>query len=560
MCGIFLIFDKKKPVDIHTAARSLDKMEHRGPDDSGYQVFSNGQLFLGHRRLSIIDPTNNAKQPFSNEQSSLIFNGEIYNFKELSQTHLGQEITPKSDTVVLASLLQKYAEGAFPALNGMWGLVYYDCQKETLLISRDRFGKKPLYYFEDSNVFIVSSEIKPILSSGYYRTVENRFAVEEYLNTGQVDGLPETFFKNIYRFPSSSYALYDIRTQKRTEPVKYYEISTKISQKRKTLSKTDLLSEFQEILRDSVSLRLRSDVPIGVCLSGGLDSSTLYGLVHESTTTELHSFSAVFPDPECDESLYIDSITQKYLGKNHKVDPSTTHFRNELKTIIHYLEEPSKAPGVFPQWSVFKLASKNVTVVIDGQGGDELLAGYDQYTGFYLADLLLNNPYSFMSSLHSIHKSKGLRYSLSAIKGMIAALLKNKFMPAESYLKRKLKKDIETEILPALLRYEDKLGMAHSIEARMPFLDYRLVDFVFSLDPQYLIKDGILKHFLREAMSDVLPDLIRNRTDKKGFPTPVRRMYNDDFGFAEGGKLQFRSDTQLWRELSVKIWREEFNV
>lgn len=560
MCGILLIFSKEHSVDIDISLKALDKMLHRGPDGSGHQILFDGKLFLGHRRLSIIDPTDNAKQPLSTDQGSLIFNGEIYNFKELSKIQLGHTVVPTSDTVVLSSLIQKYDEKTFAMLNGMWGLVYYDYAREKLLISRDRFGKKPLYYYEDANVFIISSEIKPILSSGYYKTIENKAAVEEYLKTGQVDGLPETFFKGIYRFPASSYASYDLKARQLSKPIKFYEINTTVSPRSELSTKTDLMREFRTILYDSVALRLRSDVPIGVCLSGGLDSSTLYGLVHESVSTELKSFSAVFRDPECDESEYIESLTRKYPGKNYYVDPNTENFSAVLRTIIHYLEEPSKAPGVFPQWSVFKLAGDNVTVVIDGQGGDELLAGYDQYTGFYLADLLLRSPFTLISSLYSLHKSKGLKYMLSSIKGMVAVLLKNKYVHNGSYLKLKLKKDIETDILPALLRYEDKLGMAHSIEARMPFLDYRLVDFVFSLDPKHLIKDGILKHFLREAMSDILPDSIRNRTDKKGFPTPVRRLYFDDTALRKYAKLKTRSDTQLWRELSIKLWREDFNI
>ena len=384
MCGIFLIFTKTQSVDINTSMKALNEMAHRGPDGSGYEVFYNGKLFLGHRRLAIIDRTDNAKQPICHGQGSLIFNGEIYNFRELSKDQLSNADDPTSDTVVLSALLQKYDEETFSRLNGMWGLVYYDFARERLLISRDRFGKKPLYYYEDTNVFIISSEIKPILSSGYYKKIENKVAVHEYLKTGQVDGLRETFFKGIYRFPSSSYSFYDLKAQQLSTPIKYYEINTSISQKKSLASKIDLMREFREILSNSVALRLRSDVPVGVCLSGGLDSSTLYGLVHEASPTDLHSFSAVFRDPECDESEYIESITQKYPGKNHRVDPSTAHLRDELKTIIRYLEEPSKAPGVFPQWSVFKLASEHVTVVIDGQGGDELLAGYDQYTGFYL--------------------------------------------------------------------------------------------------------------------------------------------------------------------------------
>ena len=558
MCGLLTIYHKTKCIDLQRSLKALDTMEHRGPDGRGYQTYLDGRLFMGHRRLSIIDKSENAAQPYVSSNNCLVFNGEIYNYLELNKHFRSLQTEVSGDTEVLSELIILRGERIFNDLNGMWGLVNYNQEANNLLISRDRFGKKPLYYYNDDDVFIISSEIKPIIQSGYYTSVENPEAINEYFKSGQVDGLKETFFKGIFRFPSSSFAYYDLNLGELHTPTKYYEINVEKYNRNPTHKVSTLQAEFKSLLSDAITLRMRSDVPLGVCLSGGLDSSSIYGLMHEKMTNDLHSFSAVFPDPECDESEFIDCVVEKYPGVNHKVTPTTENFGNEFTKIMRSLEEPSKAPGVFPQWYVFKLASDHVTVILDGQGGDEILAGYDQYSGFYLADLLTKNPLSLLLSIRSILKEKGSKYTAHAIKGMIAVVLKNKPKFKRSYLKDKLKADIECDILPALLRYEDKLGMAHSLEARMPFLDYRVVDFVFSLDYRLLIQAGILKFFLRSAMGQVLPSLVRNRTDKKGFPTPVKRILEENPALGQYIDAQNQNDATLWRKLSVAIWRNEF--
>ncbi len=554
MCGILMVYDKKRKIEKKEIVKLRDFMIHRGPDDAGIFVDEQENIALAHRRLSILDLSAAGHQPMTIDENYIVFNGEIYNYVELAQESKISLQSNHSDTFVLLNLLNKYKEKILNNLNGMWGFVYYDTFNKELLISRDRFGKKPLYYYEDENVFIVSSEIKPILYSKYYKKEINQNAVNEYLKTGLVDGLEETFFKGIKRFPSAHYGIYDLKEKRFKIIRRYYSIEESIYEV--SDNEEENIAKFKELFFDAVKIRLRSDVEVGTCLSGGLDSSSIYCVASEISDKPIQSFSSRFKEEGYDEGYFIDKVIQKYPGKNHFVFPEYDNFEEKLRKIIYYLEEPSKAMGVYPQWHVMELASKHLKVLLDGQGGDEILAGYDPYYVSFLADI--KNPIKFFSEVLAIVDKKGVGILKFLAKGTLGRYLKGKKEFQNSYLATKLLYDVYRDMLPALVKYEDKIGMAFSIEARMPFLDYRLVNFVFSLENKYKIRNGWNKWILRKAMKGILPDEVTYRKDKKGFPTPFNKILEKNKHLEKFIPKSVNGEWEKWRYVSLGIWKEMF--
>lgn len=554
MCGILVVFDKKQKIDKGEIEKLRDLMIHRGPDDEGVFINKKNNLALAHRRLSILDLSSAGHQPMQLQNNWIVFNGEIYNYIELAKEYKISLKENHSDTFVLINLLNKFGDKILNKLNGMWAFVYYDDKEEKLLISRDRFGKKPLYYYEDGNVFIASSEIKPILYSKYYKKEINQNAVDEYLKTGLVDGLEETFFKNIKRFPASHFAIYDLKEKKFKYIKRYYSIEESVYEI--SNDEEENINKFKELFFDAVKIRLRSDVEVGSCLSGGLDSSAIYCVASEILGKPIQSFSSRFKEKGYDEGYFIQQVVRKYPGKNHFVFPEYNNFEEKLKKIIYYLEEPSKAMGVYPQWHVMELASKHLKVLLDGQGGDEILAGYDPYFASFLADI--KNPMIFLSEFFKIIDKKGIKISKSLLKGIFSKYIKGKREFKNSYLATHLLYDVNRNMLPALVKYEDKIGMAFSIETRMPFLDYRLVNFVFSLENKYKIQDGWNKWILRKAMNGILPKEVAFRKDKKGFPTPFNKILEQNTQLKKYIPNGINDEWIKWRYVSLGIWKELF--
>lgn len=314
---------------------------------------------------------------------------------------------------------------------------------------------------------------------------------------------------------------------------------------------------------DSVKLRLRSDVPVGTCLSGGLDSSSIYAIVAESFNGELHSFSSKYHEKECDESYFYSAVVNRYPGFNHEITPSYEDLEEKLKKIIYYLEEPCKAYGVFSMWHVIEAAAPYVKVLLDGQGGDEILAGYDFYLWYYILDILESgsDDIALKNELSNIEDKKGYEFIKSIainLKEIVSHELK-KFK--KSYLNEKLFEDLTTFMIPAFLRYEDKIGMAFSIEARFPFLDYRLVNFIFSLNNSSKIRNGWSKAILRDAMDGILPKEVCWRKDKKGYPTPINNILAANPEMYKYIPDNIPDNEWIkWRVLSLNIWREVYKI
>jgi len=558
MCGIVGIYSKKSQINKSEFIKLRDLMVHRGPDDAGIYMNHENNFALGHRRLSILDLSEHGHQPMvSKNNNVLCFNGEIYNYIELANSELNYNLKDNhSDTNVLLRLLEKDGVNCINRLNGMWGFIYFDTNKNELIISRDRFGKKPVYYYENDEVLMVASELKPIIESEYYRKKINQKSVDEYIKTGLVDGLEDTFFEGIKRFPSASYGIYSLNENKFKVIEKFYTIEESIY--KVSDNEEENIEKFKELFIDAVKIRMRSDVEVGTCLSGGLDSSSIYCVASEISKTPLQSFSSRFKEEGYDEGYFIDKVVEKYPGKNHFTFPEYKNFEEKLRKIIYYLEEPSKAMGVYPQWHVMELASKHLKVLLDGQGGDEVLAGYDSYYGPYLADVMTKNPLSFLSAVLDIKDKKDLKLLSTMPRATARVLLKDNKKFNNSFLSERLIRDVYKNMLPALVKYEDKIGMAFSIEARMPFLDYRLVNFAFSLDEKYKIKKGWNKSILRDSMKDFLPVEITYRKDKKGFPTPFNKILEKNKHLEKYIPNNIKDEWTKWRYVSLGIWKEIF--
>ena len=533
-----------------------DTLKHRGPDDEGF--YFNSDVSLGHRRLSIID-LKTGHQPIHNEDKSIwiIYNGEIYNHKgireELEKRH---KFYTNSDTEVIIHAYEEYGFECVKKFNGMWAFCIYDKNKNIFFLSRDRFGIKPLYYFFDEEKFIFASEIKAILK--YVKPEENDEMIYNFLVNNVDLYKDETFFKNIKSVMPSTNLIFDLKINE-IEKQRYWDIN-KINRKTTSVSKEDeeYAKKFHDLFKDSVKLRLMSEVPVGTCLSGGLDSSSIVCIVNkiltdgneeikESIGEKQKTFSAVYEYKRIDEREYIEEVIKETNVEKNYVFPSGEELFKEVEKLIYYQEEPFMSTSIYAQWNVMRLVSKKVKVLLDGQGSDELLAGYlnpTLYNRTSFGDVLKQRKFfKFFKerflNFPMLYGDLKIIYSYFIRK----KVLKNKEILNQAFLdKFKNKKEIPKEIkdladwsyellmnggIQTLLKYEDRNSMAFSIEARVPFLDYKVVEYIFSIPIDQRIKNGWTKYILRNAMKDILPEKVRKRRSKLGFPTPQEAWFRE---------------------------------
>ncbi len=518
-------------------------IRHRGPDDEGYYTCS--KIGLCNRRLSIID-VKGGHQPIHNEDGTIwiTYNGEIYNYKELSrELEKRHNFYTNSDTEVIVHCYEEYGEEFVNKLNGMFAFAIWDSNKEELLIYRDRFGIKPLYYYYNGEKLFFGSEIKAILQSEEVERTPNDKVIYEFLVHGWHDHTEETFFKGVKRLMPAHYLKVNSKGLKIR---KYWEIK-KLNQKIESKEEKDkeLTEKFYNLFLDSVKKRLISEVPVGTCLSGGMDSSSIVciinkllrkGISKEVIGEKQKTFSAVYKEKEADETPYIEEVIKFTNSEKNFTHPNAEELWKELDKIIWYQEEPFGSTSIYAQWCVMKEASKKVKVVLDGQGGDELLAGYTHYYIYFLKDLLKQKRIiqfikNFFLGLDLFYKDI-LHHLLNKRKEkkLIQEMLNKEFIKKyKGEVKTPWKiKNLTTYLLnsltqisiPHLLRYEDKNAMAHSIESRVPFLDHRLVEYVFNTPENQKIRNGWTKYILRKAMKGEIPEKVRKRRSKLGFATP----------------------------------------
>jgi asparagine synthase (glutamine-hydrolysing) len=540
MCGICGIVSLDgRPADAGELRAMSEQLVHRGPDDTG--VFFNGGIGFGFRRLSIVDLSSAGHQPMSSVDSryTLVYNGEIYNHRELRSELCARGAVFRSscDTEVLLQAFATWGIDCLDRLHGMFAFAIYDAVSRETYLARDRFGIKPLYYTVEKGRLLFASEICGLLPALEQRSVNHQM-VFDYLVHDRIDHTDQTFYYGVTKLsPGHWMRLRDGKKEIR----RWYYLPERIQPRKMDIS------EYRELFASSVRTHAISEVPIGVSLSGGIDSSAISGvLLDQSQGGSVDTFSAVYGRGQRgDESEFIDAFTP--LGSvTHRVTPSATTLYADLRRFTRAIGEPSVRTGPYAQFKVMEIASKRIKVILDGQGADEILAGYPNLPGHYYHSLVRRGHFRTLAT----ELFAALRYRSGAIGWQTAMLLllppnvlRNLTMAKCSYVDKGFAHQYSCESvvpdlfysgidlrsslvamtmykLQHLLKWTDHNSMHFSIESRVPFLDHRLVEATLSLPDHQIIKDGITKHVLRCAMRGLVPDSILNRRDKIGFGTP----------------------------------------
>jgi asparagine synthase (glutamine-hydrolysing) len=522
-----------------------EKTRNRGPDDSGFLVDDN--ISLGHRRLSIIDLSSCGHQPMSNEDESvwMVYNGEIYNFKEIKQQLVdkGHIFKSHTDTEVIIHSYEQWGSACFDMFNGMWAFCILDRTRQQVILCRDRFGIKPLYYHIGQKGLIFSSMISAILCHDV-KTAPNDKAIMQFLAYNLVQHNEFTFFKNIYSLPPGSYLKWDLRTAN-------YNVTKWYSPKPRADYSTQAV---RNAFIESVKSQTVADVPIGSCLSGGLDSSAIVCTLDRFLDYPFYTFSFQAPGTALDETKYIHEVGSKTKTKQFFTRISPADFLEEVEDFVTSLEEPVPSLSPYAQYRVMKLAhQQGAKVLLDGQGGDEIFAGYVYYFSYLYFDML--RKFQLIKLLREMTLYVRNFKNLYPI-GMFGFMMLPRFLQSFAWktilndwinhsllrdlcpdefdprwkrisLNNALELTLFSTAIPHLLTWEDKNSMRWSVESRVPFLDVHLVETVLSQPPDAKLKNGRTKVTYRQAVEDILPPMIRDRKDKIGFAAPSRELFKD---------------------------------
>lgn len=548
MCGIVGCISQKGLLERGVFLSMRDSLAHRGPDDAGYWDSLSEGVQMGSRRLAILDLSPRARQPMQDSSGNLtiVFNGEIYNFRELrEELRTSYKFRTWSDTEVLLAAYLKWGTDCVEHLNGMFAFAIWDRNRQQLFGARDRFGEKPFYYFRMRHVFLFASEIKALLASKQFQPEANPGAIYRYLAYRETDATEECLLRNVFSLLPAHAFLFS-PAQDVLKTWQYWDID---SDAQIRFSDDQAYADrLLELLTDSVRIRLRSDVPVGSSLSGGIDSSTIVGLVAgQINGNRLATFSARFHDPAIDEGQHIQQVADRYRIENHSVYPNPHDLLREIDSFAWHQEHPYAGMSIYAQWCVMKLAKQQgVTVLLDGQGGDESLAGYGHFYGSYYKDMfrqfrwgsLLKTTAAHVRSWGSTNLGSVLVPQLpDFIHLPLVRVSESLSFPREfernwkskpsqigrkfrSSLHQHLYQQLRCSMLPKLLRFADRSSMAFSREVRLPFLDHRLVEYLFAIPSDQKITGMTTKAVLRRAVKGIVPNSIIERTDKKGFETP----------------------------------------
>jgi len=557
-------------------------LHHRGPDSNGFWSNEHGNVNLGHTRLSIIDLEERSSQPFLTYDKNfvIVFNGELYNFIELREEckKLGSRFYTESDTEVFVECYRHWGKGCFSRFKGMWAAVIYDIRLNQVCLSRDFFGIKPLYFSLLDNTFYFASEIKALKNLFPKLKKEDEITSRMFMEHGILDRGNWTFYKNIKKFPHCSYTILDLK--KVSFALNYHSYWSPFDKSFSNNIKNEKIvtSTFRDLLEESIKLHCRSDVRIGSCLSGGLDSSSIV-TVASKLNSDFSTFTTKYPlFPEIDESEAARSISEIFGTRQYYAEPSLDDFKNHFDDILRAQDEPYGTTSIFSQFMVFKrIAETNVKVILDGQGADEILGGYIGLTGIALNTYLNRGMYlSWVKETVNFSKNHQIRY-VSNLKQSINDKIKSKkkedslfdsyltFKDSDEYEDRMHQlilpptNDIEEYLtyltfdgnLQQLLRYEDRNSMNFSIESRVPFLEPDLVSFILQVPFQYKFRSGYTKYLLRKAFEKDLPKEIIWQKNKLGFASPEKFILKELYGLntdgAGGGE---------WRKVILRKWRE----
>jgi asparagine synthase (glutamine-hydrolysing) len=581
MCGLVGILQRKgEAVDRQLLANMVATLQHRGPDDEGLLI--EDSIGFGHKRLSIID-TQLGHQPMTVEHVSIVFNGEIYNYIELRDelVQLGHCFQTKSDTEVILRMYLQYGEECVARLNGIFAFLILDRHRRRVLSARDHLGVKPLYFHVSSEALLFASEIKAFLQFPGLQIEPDESALRDYLIFQFVLG-ERTLFRGIHkvlpgRFQVINLEDLSVRTTCYWEP--HFRVDLEHTEKY-------FLEKLRHLIEDAARIQMRSDVPLGTYLSGGLDSSIITTLAARHSPAQIKVFTGAFADgPEFDESDYAREVAEACNARSFVVVPGEVEFVEVLPKLIWHMDEPAAGPGLFPQFMLAAAARKEVKVVLGGQGGDEIFGGYARYVVAYLEQALKGAIFETNEEKEHIVSLNSILPNLPALKQytpMLQSFLREgAFAPMDlryfqlidrsagaldfysdefratfdregaferfqqifnhpdtkSYYNKMTHFDMVSS-LPALLHVEDRVSMAASLESRVPFLDHRVVDLVTSMPAPLKFKGAEMKYALKRAIGDILPERILRRKDKMGFPVPLHL-------WARGKAQQFIKDTLL---------------
>ena len=554
MCGLFAaikLYGFFNENDLNRFNSLTDLVKHRGPDARGYCTInthsnhdskSQFNVFLGHRRLSIIDLSDESNQPMIADDLYIVFNGEIYNYLELKEEliSIGEKFQTKSDTEVILKMYKRWGEDSFSKFNGMWSLIIFDTVKNVIVVSRDRFSVKPLFILQTEDKIFFASELKQLLP--LQKSISpNADVLKLFLAQGLSDISNKTFIDGIEKLGPRTNLIINLTTCKMHQK-QYWNFSNEI------ISQFDYaVDRFRELFSDAVKIRLRSDVKVGALLSGGLDSSAISVIANEFYSNNLATYSVITNDPKFSEEKYVDILVKDKGLKNEKLRLNHQKILNNINLVIKQQDEPFNYLIVAAHYCILETIkeSSNLKVVLSGQGGDEGLAGYLRFFFFYVRQLHNEKKYfdALIEILFSLlHRTVITQFRFNAAKrylpgkfraGKKFLLFQTNFENVSQYdnMRDYQINDFEKYSVPILTRYEDRNSMAHSIEIRLPFLDYRLVDFMINLSPAFKIKNGWNKYILRKSIQ-VLPDEIKWRRDKKGFSLPedawLKNVFRDE--------------------------------
>ncbi len=578
MCGIAgLVHRDLSPIDPEVLRAMSFSMRHRGPDDLGYaglgrdgevrldrdaNAMSNTWLGLAHRRLAILDLTEEGRQPMVSPDGRyvIVYNGEVYNYLELREelAGLGHQFRSTSDTEVVLHAYSHWGRAALTRFVGMFAMVVLDIEDETLFLARDQFGIKPLYYTFQGSIFAFASEIKTLLCVPEVPRRANAQVVFDYLRFARSDYGGGTFFESICQIPPAHLLEIPLKGGSRPSPVRYWDLDLT---RTTDLSFEEASRDLRDMLMNNVRIHLRSDVPVGAALSGGIDSSSIVACVRRlEPGAELHTFTYVADTPEEGEKRWALAVSRETQATFHTAQPSEQNLVRDLDELVYVLDQPFGSTNMYSQFLVYRLARQNgIKVVLDGQGADELMGGYGNFYADRIRKLLHpGNVYSLAKFLWSASRVQpefsAAIVLFQSLLGTLPMSLQNAcrrvlgrgiypdwmsrdwiachrlgFRPeTDSHhtpcLRHSLYRSLMVDSLPMLLRWQDRNSMAHSVESRVPFLTARLAEWMFRLPEEYLIaNDGTRKAVLRSAMEGLVPSSVLGRRDKVAFGSPMGR-------------------------------------
>lgn len=564
MCGIAgIIQSNPGKFQLQQLQLMTDAIAHRGPDGAGEWCNQNNTVLLGHRRLSVIDLSSAGHQPMHYlDRYSIIHNGEIYNYKELKAElqQKGYAFSSQTDTEVIVAAWDCWKEDCLQHFDGMFAFAIWDEKEQELFAAVDRLGEKPFYYTLEEDCFLFGSEMKALWAAG----IDKRPNLQMLFNfitigyTSNPEKREETFYQQIYRLPAASYLIYSLQDQL-IDIETYWTIDP--GKEDKNISDEAAISRFTELFQIAVSRRLRSDVPLGSSLSGGLDSSSIAAVIHQLTKSNpaCKVFTASFPGFDKDETAFARQVADRYGLKQELVHITATDLMKDWEKLCWHQEEPFASSSSYAQYKVYELAKENgIKVLLDGQGADEILAGYHKYFKWYWQELFRNRklyrsgerkatlelgitePFTWKNKIaawfpsfasiviENHYLAKALAHP-DLTKGFVQQQSREAYYtpPDHFTLNGVLHFNCFIHGLQELLRLADRNSMAHGREVRLPFLSHELVEFLFSLPSHFKIRKGRTKWLLRESMKNILPDSITWRTDKVGFEPPQQQWMED---------------------------------